>query len=293
MISVIVGTRNRAERLQRMLRSLDEMVVPADAEWELVIVDNNSSDRTRDVVTDFIRRARMPTRYVLEHRQGLSCAHNAGVRASHGHIIAFTDDDCLVDPLWLARIHAEFSEDASLAVLGGRVELHDPRDQRVSVRPYRQRVLVTSLPDIMTFMIGCNMSCRRSVVDDIGYFDAGFGPGAPIPSAGDWDFLYRCYKAGAKIVFSPDVLVYHDHGRRSDAQVESLRHGYTLGRWAFYCRHAASADVEAARIAARDLIGLAKDLLRARRHPRTLVPVALGVTYGFRAMMRRGVASLA
>ena len=291
MISVVVCTRNRAERLRRMLASLHEMVAPAAAEWEVVVVDNNSRDGTRDVVTDFARNARMPARYFFEGRQGLSWARNAGVRVSRGDVIAFTDDDCLADPLWLSQIDAEFRADAAVAVVGGRVELHEPRDQRVSVRPHRERALVKSLPEIMTLMIGCNMSCRRRLLDDVGYFDVRFGSGARIPAAEDWDFVYRWYKAGAKIVFSPDVLIFHDHGRRSDAQVESLRRGYAIGRWAFYCRHAASFDLEVAKVAAREFRSLVKDLVRARRHPRTLVPVALGVTYGLQALMGRRLAA--
>jgi glycosyltransferase involved in cell wall biosynthesis len=289
MISVVVCTYNRAESLQRTLHSLHDMATPASLEWELVVVDNNSRDRTRDVVAAFARNATMPTRYLFEGRQGLSCARNTGVRAARGDVIAFTDDDCLVDPQWLARIDAEFRTDASLAVVGGRVELHDPRDQPVSVRIHRERVPVKSLQEIATFMIGCNMSCRRRLFDDVGYFDVRFGSGAKIPSAEDWDFVYRSYKAGAKIVFSPDVLVFHDHGRRSDVQVESLRRGYAIGRWAFYCKHAASFDVEVARTAAHDFTRLAEDLVRARRQPRTLVPVALGVTYWLQAVVRRGL----
>jgi glycosyltransferase involved in cell wall biosynthesis len=289
MISVVVCTYNRAESLRRTLHSLHDMATPAPLEWEVVVVDNNSRDGTRDVVTAFARNARMPVRYLFESRQGLSRARNTGVRAARGDVIAFTDDDCLVDPQWLARIDAEFRTDASLAVVGGRVELHDPRDRPVSVRVHRERVLVKSFQEIATFMIGCNMSCRRRLFDDIGSFDVRLGSGAKIPSAEDWDFLYRSLKAAAKMVFAPDVLVRHDHGRRSDAQVESLRRRYAIGRWAFYCKHAASLDVEVARIAAHEFTWLVEDLVRLRGRPRTLVPVALGVTYWLQAMVRRGL----
>ena len=119
MISVVVCTCNRAESLQRTLYSLHAMTMPASAEWEVVVVDNNSGDRTRDVVMDFARNAKMPARYLFEGRRGLSWARNAGVRNSRGDVIAFTDDDCLVDSQWLERIDAEFRADALLAVVGG------------------------------------------------------------------------------------------------------------------------------------------------------------------------------
>jgi len=157
-------------------------------------------------VTAFARRAKMPTRYLFEKRPGLSRARNAGVRAARGDVVAFTDDDCLVDSQWVARIDAEFRADVELGIVGGRVELHDPGDAPVSVRVHRERVLVKSFPDIAAFMIGCNMSCRRCLLDEVGDFDTRLGAGTSTPSAEDWDFLYRSHKAGAKIVFSPDVL---------------------------------------------------------------------------------------
>ena len=79
MISVVVCTRDRAARLERMLRSLHEMATPAALEWEVLVVDNGSRDGTRDVVTAFARRATMPTRYLFEKGRGLSRARNAGV----------------------------------------------------------------------------------------------------------------------------------------------------------------------------------------------------------------------
>jgi GT2 family glycosyltransferase len=193
-----------------------------------------------------------------------------------------------VEPLWLLQIDAAFRADPSLAVVGGRVELHDPRDRPVSVRVHRQRVLVQSFQEIATFMIGCNMSCRRRLFDDIGYFDVRFGSGAKIPSAEDWDFLHRSHKAGAKIVFSPDVLVFHDHGRRSETEVESLTHGYAIGRWAFYCKHALAFDLEIIKAALHDFSRLVQDLVLARTPPRrTLVPVARGIAYWLRALVSR------
>jgi glycosyltransferase involved in cell wall biosynthesis len=149
MISVVVCTRDRAARLDRMLRSLHEMATPAALEWEVLVVDNGSRDGTRDVVTAFARRAKMPTRYLFEKRRGLSRARNAGVRAARGDVVAFTDDDCLVDSQWVARIDAEFRADVELGIVGGRVELHDPGDAPVSVRVHRERVLVQSLQHVL------------------------------------------------------------------------------------------------------------------------------------------------
>ena len=286
MISVVVCTRNRAESLRRTLHSLQAMTIPGSLRWEVVVVDNGSQDHTRDVVAEAARVTRVPVHALVETQPGLARARNAGVRAARGEVIAFTDDDCRVDAHWLARIEAEFGADPSLAILGGRVELQDPGDRPIAIRPHRERVAVASLPAITTFMIGCNMACRRRLFDEIGAFDIRFGAGARIPSAEDWDFLHRSRRAGAKIVFAPDVLVFHDHGRRTDADVDSVNRGYAIGRWAFYAKHAAAFDVEVARLAAHDLRWLLDDLVRGRRPPRALAAVALGLTYGIGAVVR-------
>src|SRR5262245_20417417 len=121
MISVVVCTRDRADRLLRILGSLRDVATPASLEWEIVVVDNGARDGTQVIVARFARTARIPVRHVMESRRGLSWARNAGVRAAQGDVLAFTDDDCLVDAKWLERIDAEFRADPSLSVLGGRV----------------------------------------------------------------------------------------------------------------------------------------------------------------------------
>ena len=96
-ISIIICTYNRSESLKRTLQSLKEMSVSDDIEWELLIVDNNSTDNTREAVNDFTKTSGLNCRYVFESKQGLSNARNRGVKEACGEIIAFTDDDVIVD----------------------------------------------------------------------------------------------------------------------------------------------------------------------------------------------------
>lgn len=279
MISVVVCTRNRADSLERTLRALAEMAVPPSIAWEIVVVDNGSADRTAEVVADAARRLAVPVRAVREDRPGLSRARNAGVRAARGSLIAFTDDDCRVDPHWLARIEAAFVAEPSLHVLTGRVELHDARDRPVGVRLQREAAALTSFRDVAALAIGCNMACRRAVFDGDAFFDVRLGAGTRIPSAEDWDFVYRALKAGRRVAFSPDVLVRHAHGRRSEADVDPLRRGYVVGRWALYSKYALQLDSEVVRAAARELAGVLGDIGRGRRSLRVLAPVGHGVFY--------------
>jgi glycosyltransferase involved in cell wall biosynthesis len=120
-IAVIVCTYNRRELVVDAVQSLVDQDLPR-SEYEIVVVDNNSSDGTRDAVE--ARFSGVPNlRVVQESRQGLSAARNAGVRACRSSIAAFTDDDALAPPDWLRRYLELYGAlDPVPAVIGGDVE---------------------------------------------------------------------------------------------------------------------------------------------------------------------------
>ena len=91
-VSIVLSTRNRAGFLPEALRSHEQIIT--DVPWELVVVDNGSTDATRQVLREFARTTRITFRTVTESRPGLSCARNTGWRTAEGDLIAFTDDDC-------------------------------------------------------------------------------------------------------------------------------------------------------------------------------------------------------
>src|SRR4051812_27727014 len=91
-VSIIIATHNRCKQLDRCLAAVQG--ISSGREWELVVVDNGSTDATPSVVQEFAAIAHMPVKYVFEPRPGLGNAHNAGIRVAQGQILAFTDDDC-------------------------------------------------------------------------------------------------------------------------------------------------------------------------------------------------------
>lgn len=105
-ISVILCTYNRAQSLVNALESVATQTLPESVEWEVLVVDNNSRDQTRDVVEDFCRRHTPRFRYVFEPNQGLCYARNSGVREARGDVLAFVDDDVTVEPGWLDNLTA-------------------------------------------------------------------------------------------------------------------------------------------------------------------------------------------
>src|SRR5579862_5854161 len=100
-ITVILCTYNRCDSLRKTLSSVAASGVPDNVTWEILVVDNNSKDRTRETVEDFCRAYPNRFRYLFEPCQGKSYALNAGISNSMGNILVFTDDDVTFEPTWL------------------------------------------------------------------------------------------------------------------------------------------------------------------------------------------------
>lgn len=127
--SVIICTRNRAASLGRTLASIVEAAEAVDDEWELIVVDNGSSDDTPAIVESFSDK--LPIRWAFEPEAGLSRARNAGVRASKGDFVLWTDDDVLVDGNWLHAWFGAFHDHDGHVIFGGRSEplYEEPRQE--------------------------------------------------------------------------------------------------------------------------------------------------------------------
>jgi glycosyltransferase involved in cell wall biosynthesis len=108
--SIIICTYNRASSLVETLETITQMDVPEGVEWEVLVVDNNSTDDTREAVARFIQAGHKDIRYLFEAKQGKAYALNHAIHNAHGEILAFTDDDALVGRQWLQLILDTFSE---------------------------------------------------------------------------------------------------------------------------------------------------------------------------------------
>src|SRR3954462_2981411 len=120
-VSAIVSTHNRCASLRRTLESLWSQELSDGCTYEVIIVDNNSTDATRSVVEGEIARGFPALRYLFEPRQGVSFGRNAGIAAARAPILAFTDDDNQVGPQWVATIKRLFDSHPELAAVGGKV----------------------------------------------------------------------------------------------------------------------------------------------------------------------------
>src|SRR5215467_10723905 len=119
-INVILCTYNRSASLRNALTSAAGLALSESVEWEVLVVDNNSSDQTRDVIEDFCKQYPGRFRYLFEPKPGKSNALNAGIREARGDLLAFTDDDVTFDPMWLQNLTVALSNREWVGV-GGRI----------------------------------------------------------------------------------------------------------------------------------------------------------------------------
>src|SRR5579885_409501 len=119
LVTVAICTYNRAESLRRTLESLCAMRIPEDVDWELVVVNNNSTDHTDAVIASFADR--LPSKRAWEPQQGHSPARNHAVDVANGDYILWTDDDVVVDREWLAGYAEAFRRWPQAAVFGGPI----------------------------------------------------------------------------------------------------------------------------------------------------------------------------
>jgi glycosyltransferase involved in cell wall biosynthesis len=229
-LSLVVCTRNRAASLAACL---DHMVrLRSSFKIETLVVDNGSSDNTKDVVLAKAKEASFPMRYILETRPGVGRAMNTGYTSSQGSIVAFTDDDCYVDSNLCDAIVRSF-DDPALGYLGGRIELFDPADARITIDERTEVIAYPPKRRIFAGMFhGANLAFRRTALDMVNGIDPWFGPGSLVGSGADIDTVARISRAGWAGLYQPGAVVRHHHGRKPE-HLPSLRRQYAIGRGAF------------------------------------------------------------
>ena len=207
-LSIILPTYNRATSLKRAIGALLRQTAPADS-YEIVVVDNNSSDGTRDAVSGF-EDARV--RLVPEPRQGLSFARNAGLDAALAPVVAFTDDDVEAAPDWVATIVSLLERHPDADGVGGRVlPAWEGGRPRWLTREHWAPLALQDHGDMRrTFdrdtpigLIGANVAFRREVFERVGRFSADVQRVKDgIGSTEDHELLARLYAAGGRMLYS-------------------------------------------------------------------------------------------
>lgn len=277
--SIIICTRNRALALERTLMSLSVMQPTHDIEYEIVIVDNGSTDSTSSVISGWSDR--LPLQHLYEAQPGLSCARNRGLAASRGNLIFFTDDDCIVSSDWLST-GTRLLSGQPRQIIGGRIELYDPTDRPVTIKLAESPASLSSTGDLLGFLHGCNMIFGRCVVEEVGPFDTLLGAGTRCKAAEDTDFVHRAFRHGIPVQYRPELHLAHSHGRKHVADEEILMDGYVLSLGAIAMKHLLHGDVSLLKVAYWNL----RSERRGRRWHRLKNYMLGAVEYGL-SLLRR------
>jgi glucosyl-dolichyl phosphate glucuronosyltransferase len=215
--SVVVCTHNRSQILPQALGALDKVQAPSHAWWELIVVDNASTDGTEKVVREFSRRSKVPVRYIREERLGRSFALKTGISESRGEIIANTDDDAMPCSDWLVRLDEAFSTYQAGIVFGPVTPVWESGPPRWFSARFRGGFALLDYGEI-PFLVadkdhpffGVNHACRKSVVRDLGGYREDLGAFGRRSRVGeDQAFFLRALEAGVRIAYQPSAVVGH------------------------------------------------------------------------------------
>ncbi len=231
MISVCINTKNRPQQLLSCLKQIEQNKY---SDWEIIIVDQGKS-----VASDFPEILRQSgIKYFTDKKASVGRVKNLAVSKARGEIVAFTDDDCLVEENWLEKIRRAFAENKEITGLFGQVRPYKPEENRGKICPCSftgKRKKIISKPTLHWKEIGFgnNMAFRKDFFKKSGGFRNWLGSGSIGRAAEDGELALRTLLKGSKILYEPEAIVYH---RRWLTKDEYRRQGlsYSCGEVACY-----------------------------------------------------------
>jgi glycosyltransferase involved in cell wall biosynthesis len=255
-VSVVISTYNRAEVLPHALNSLLQQRPPG-LRYEVVVVDNNSTDSTRAVVESFATRGCLNLRYLFEPRQGVAYGRNTGILASRAAIIAFTDDDVTVGPDWVATLKRALDEHPEADCIGGRVLPRWGRElPSWLTREHWAPLALLDYGDAPFYvtaskrlcLITANAAFRTAVLKRIGMFSPRVQSFKREVATEDHELLLRLWRAGGQGLYAPTLVATSDiaserfskayhrrwhwrHGRFSALMHDEGMEGTQFGHW--------------------------------------------------------------
>ncbi len=224
-VSVVLCTRDRSQFAACAVRSILESDYPR---FDLVVVDQSRNADTAEALAPFRGDPRLQL-----HRtetRGVSVARNLGVSLARGDIIAFTDDDCVVDRSWLRQLIEAFGTDPRVGLVFGNV-LPAAFDAGGGILPFyiaTEPSLVRHVAQYMVDGMGASMGLRRRVWEELRGFDEVLGTGADLRAGEETDFAMRALLGGYFLHVPASAPVVH-HGFRPWAVAHALTRGYVHG----------------------------------------------------------------
>ena len=244
LVTVAVCTRDRPDDMKLCLEAISKLDYP---NLDILVVDNApKTEMTKELV-----ETQYPTvRYVRETRPGLDWARNRAILETKGEIIAYTDDDVVVDSSWVKAIARTFQENPEVMGLAGLVVPYEIEAEaqllfemnggfgkgfeRKWYRVNRGEPIPWYFLGTGNVGTGANMAYRRSVFDQIGGFDPALDVGTVTNGAGDCEMFFRLIKEGHTLVYEPNALIRHRH--RSSYQKLRAQLSYNGGAYSYMVR---------------------------------------------------------
>lgn len=217
--TIIVPTKNRSEQLNDLLNSLKRVHGLTEIRPEVIVGDNASTDRTWAMLQSQQRDFPVCLEILQVATPGKSAVMNEAVRRAKGEVLAFLDDDVVVDQSWLEELEGFFQNENGCLIGQGVIRIPVSESQDPEIRCLLQRY--RTVPQLefdsgeknLHSLNGANIALRREVFDRVGGFDERLGPGTSGTSE-DVELARRILRAGMKIGYVPRAIVYHYVDRR-------------------------------------------------------------------------------
>ncbi len=207
-ISVIIATYNRKDELRELLQSLEDQTLPKE-DFEIVVVDDGSSDGTQEWLQEYRRESSMQIHLVQQQNAGPATARNRGMREATADFFVFIDSDCIAPPAWLERIHHAVNAE-KLDAFGGPDEAREDFPPLLKAISYSMTSFLstgglrgkTGVKLAKYYPRSFNMGVKKKIYEEIGGFsNLRFGE--------DIEFSGRIINSGARVEFLEDAYVYH------------------------------------------------------------------------------------
>lgn len=241
-ISILICTRNRAKRIKNLFESLYSLQIPLGISYEILIVNNGSTDDTEIIIKKCMNHFNLPVTYLEMKEKGKSKALNYGIKYAQGALLLFADDDVVFSSSWLQAYWYAYKNFSEYDGFGGRVipkwEGQFPDWMKGGMLDFMPLPLL-NMVDFGTKLIpfpnrgvpgGLNSGLRRSVINKIGLFNEKFGPGTNIPYAEDTEYFRRIINNGGKFLYVPEAKVEHINSPERMTQQYALKWNFEVSR---------------------------------------------------------------
>jgi glycosyltransferase involved in cell wall biosynthesis len=233
----IVPTLNRPDDITRLIESVNNIMLSDRCDFSLIVVDNSLDGNIKSLMLSL--ECKFVVTYIHEPLKGLSNARNAGLKAITSYVdyVCTIDDDIVLPDRYLLDVLEVIQQDPKAGLIGSRVELYNKQDLPMTIKTNPEKAYFGKGSYVFGFIHGCSMVFSYDAMKQVGLFDQALGAGTKSGGAEDSDYYYRIWLNNKAVIYNPKWYVYHNHGRRLEAERIKLYSNYTIGQGAFYGKY--------------------------------------------------------